>query len=235
MFFRRFTSRHEIRTPVGCRRVATGGAERSAVEKAGPAMPEPELCAGVPPRAMLDWEDSMTRKEFQSLILERMDELERRYGDEVLDGDKITARERDIVHEVADMMARAGFPRHCAIGLNLRVGENSEVVKTYLSRCLKALRPKRRAGGQSASLDAEMLTPPQVARRYGVSPDTVRGWIVSGDLRAVSVGKGTRARSRVPADALEEFAAKRPARVAPKAPPQRRRRRKVDLPFRRYS
>jgi excisionase family DNA binding protein len=142
-----------------------------------------------------------------------------------------------VVYEVANAMALAGVPRVHAIGLTLRVsdGDNPEAVKTYLSRCLKALRPKRRAGSTSATPDSDMLTPPQVAKRYGVSPDTVRAWIASGALRAVDVGRGRRARYRVPADALKESDAKRPAKVTPEAPPQRRRRRKPELPFRRYS
>jgi excisionase family DNA binding protein len=132
-------------------------------------------------------------------------------------------------------MARAGFHRLHAIGLALHVDETSEAVKNFLSRCLKALQSKRRAGSGSTAPESDMFTPPQVAKRYGVSPDTVRAWIASGALRAVSVGKGRRARYRVPADALKEFDAKRPARVTPKAPPQRHRRRKLELPFRRYS
>jgi excisionase family DNA binding protein len=61
------------------------------------------------------------------------------------------------------------------------------VAQEILSACLATLRIRRPADSQ-----IDMLTPPQVARRYGVSPDTVRGWIASGELRAVSVGKGTR-------------------------------------------
>jgi excisionase family DNA binding protein len=180
-------------------------------------------------------EADMTRKELQSLILKWMDELDRWYGSEYPDPEKIVPRERAIVYDVANKMARAGFAKLHATGLTMSASENPEAVKTYLSRCLRALQPKQRTGSKTAESEPEMLTPPQVAKRYGVSPDTVRGWIVSGDLRAVSVGKGSRVRYRVPVDALEEFAAKRPARVAPRTPPQRRRRRKVDLPFRRYS
>lgn len=177
----------------------------------------------------------MTRKELRSLILQRMDELDRWYGDEYPDPEKIVARESAIVYEVANEMARAGFARLHASGLTLSAGDNPEAVKTYLSQCLRALQPKRRTRSTSPAPQSEMLTPPQVAKRYGVSPDTVRGWIASGDLRAVSVGKGSRVRYRVPVDALEEFAAKRPARIVPKAPAQRRRRRNANLPFRRYS
>jgi len=105
------------------------------------------------------------------------------------------------------------------------------VAQETLSACLASLRAKRPAAPQ-----AEMLTPPEVARRYGVSPDTVRARIVAGQLPAVNVGQGQRRpRYRVSAEGLKEFDAKRPARVAPEAPRQRRRHRKLDLPFTRYT
>ena len=95
------------------------------------------------------------------------------------------------------------------------------VAQEVLSSCLQALRKRRPADPQS-----DMLTPPQVARRYGVSPDTVRGWIASGKLQAVNVGRGTRPRYRVSVDALKEFDSRRRGNGTPDAPPQRRRRQK---------
>ena len=142
-------------------------------------------------------------------------------------------------YEAADTIRKA---RRIAIALNRAdVAEICRPVKTQalaltiaqevLANCRAQLRKRRAAGLGNDGL----LTPPQVAKRYGVSPDTVRGWITSGVLRAVNVGKGTRPRYRITADALKEFDAKRPARIAPKTPPQRRRRRKTDLPFTRYT
>ena len=105
------------------------------------------------------------------------------------------------------------------------------VAQEVLSACLASLRAK-----QPAALQAETLSPPEVARRYGVSPDTVRAWIAAGQLHATNVGKGKcRPRYRVPVEALKELDAKRPARIVPKVPPQRRRRRTLDLPFTRYT
>ena len=147
----------------------------------------------------------MTRKELQSLIRKRWDELDKWYERDDPNPEQLLAKESDVIHEVANEMAQAGFPRLCAIGLHLRIDAYSESLKTYLSRCLKALQPKRRAGSKSAAADSDMLTPPQVARRYGVSPDTVRAWIASGELRAVNVGKGKRPRHRVHIDALKEL------------------------------
>jgi excisionase family DNA binding protein len=166
----------------------------------------------------------MTHKELRSLLLKRMKELERWYSDDPPDPDKVADRERAIVYEVASEMALAGFHRLHAAGLTLRFGDNTEAVKTYLSRCLGALQSRQRTGSKGPAHESNMLTPPEVARQYGVSPDTVRAWITSGDLRAVSIGKGKRPRYRVPREALTELDAKRLPPIVPSVPPQRRRR-----------
>ena len=70
-----------------------------------------------------------------------------------------------------------------------------------------------------------MLTPPQVARRLGVSADKVLSYIRNGELRAYDLAtkRGGRPRYHIdPAD-LQAFLAARSATPAPK--PQRRRRR----------
>ncbi|RIK73292.1 MAG: hypothetical protein DCC68_25165 [Planctomycetota bacterium] len=79
------------------------------------------------------------------------------------------------------------------------------------------------------------LTPPEVAKRLGVSPETVIGWIRSGELKAANVGKGKkRARYRIEPDALAEFQQRRSN--APENPPQRRRRKSLgSLVVTRYS
>lgn len=53
------------------------------------------------------------------------------------------------------------------------------------------------------SLPVVYLTPPAVARRYGVKPERVIAWIRSGELRAINVANrsATRPRFRIdPAD-----------------------------------
>lgn len=63
----------------------------------------------------------------------------------------------------------------------------------------------------------ETLTPPALAKLWGLKPTTVIEWIRSGELRAFDVArKGTtRPRYRIPISALEEFQEKRQA-VKPK-------------------
>lgn len=69
-----------------------------------------------------------------------------------------------------------------------------------------------------------MLTPPQVARRLGVSPEKILGWVKCGELRAadLSVRRGGRPRYRIDLVDLELFLAGRTAR--PEAAKARRRR-----------
>jgi excisionase family DNA binding protein len=185
---------------------------------------------------MIVMEVAMTHKELQALLLKRMKELDRWYAEDPPDPEKTVDTEHGVVWEVVEEMARAGFPRLHKAGLALLTNRKAKRAKSYLSHCLKALRQERPARSKGVASDSAMLTPPQVAKRYGVSADTVRRWITSGNLRAVNVGEGKqRPRHRVSAEALKDFDAKRPPRVAPKAPPQRRRRRQVDLPFTRYT
>lgn len=68
------------------------------------------------------------------------------------------------------------------------------------------------------------LSPPDVARRYGVDPGKVLGWIRRGELRAVNVVAtvGSRPRFRIsPAD-LAAFEARRAAGPQPKVARKRR-------------
>ncbi len=71
-----------------------------------------------------------------------------------------------------------------------------------------------------------MLTVDDIAKRYGVKEHTVLGWIHSGELKAVNVGRALdrkRPRWRISPAALEAFEA---ARSATPAPPKASRRRR---------
>jgi len=72
-----------------------------------------------------------------------------------------------------------------------------------------------------------VLTPPQVAKQLGVSPDKVRGWIDKGELYATNVatGSGGRPRYRI---SEEDLAAFQRARQPSKPPPKPPRRKKKD-------
>jgi hypothetical protein len=72
------------------------------------------------------------------------------------------------------------------------------------------------------------LTVIDVSRRYRVSPDTVRAWIRSGELDAISTASARSGRPRfvVMPEALERFERGRAAAVPP--PPRRRRRARID-------
>ena len=71
------------------------------------------------------------------------------------------------------------------------------------------------------------LTPVQIAKRYGVSADKVRGWIYSGELRAINVATrpGGRPRYAIDEADLLEFESRR--QVQPQENPPRSRRTKA--------
>jgi Helix-turn-helix domain len=68
------------------------------------------------------------------------------------------------------------------------------------------------------------LTVADVAARYRVSPDKVRGWIKRGELRAINTAAVQCGKPRfvIPPEALPEFERRRSAALPPK--PARRRR-----------
>lgn len=53
------------------------------------------------------------------------------------------------------------------------------------------------------------LTPPEVARRWGVSSDKVRSWIENGELRAINLAARLRGRPRYRIDLADLLAFER--------------------------
>lgn len=74
------------------------------------------------------------------------------------------------------------------------------------------------------SLERNKLTPPEVARQWGVSIDKVLTWIRSGELRALNLATRLtgRPRYRIDVNDLRDFEQRRA--VIPPSPPERRRR-----------
>jgi excisionase family DNA binding protein len=71
-----------------------------------------------------------------------------------------------------------------------------------------------------------MFTVQDIGRRYGVTDRTVLGWIRSGELRAVNVGRQSgafRPRWRIPQAALDAFESLRAAAPPPPTPVRRKR------------
>lgn len=73
------------------------------------------------------------------------------------------------------------------------------------------------------------LTPPEIARLWGITPDKVLVWIRSGELRAIdaSTSQGERPRYLVDIDDLAAF--ERSRSTAPKAEAKPARRRRPDV------
>lgn len=72
------------------------------------------------------------------------------------------------------------------------------------------------------------LTPPNIAKRLGVTCDKVLGWIRSGQLRAVNLSEGGRPRWKISPTDLETFLTTKSNRVAATEP--RRTRRAIPKP-----
>ena len=88
------------------------------------------------------------------------------------------------------------------------------------------------AGGDERDVvqtECQWLTPPQVARRWGVKAEKVRGWIVAGELRAIDVAakRSGRPRYRVHEADLLIFERRREVKPPPKV--QRRKRAPADV------
>lgn len=71
---------------------------------------------------------------------------------------------------------------------------------------------------------AATLTPPKLAKRWGVSAETVIGFILAGELEGFNVASrnSTRPRYRITREAIADFERRRSAVVAPT--PRRRRK-----------
>ena len=73
------------------------------------------------------------------------------------------------------------------------------------------------------------VTPPQLAKRWGVSPDKVLTWIRNGELKAVNVAtrRSSRPRYMIDVEAIKEFELVRSAATCPVARTTRRKVRSV--------
>jgi excisionase family DNA binding protein len=136
---------------------------------------------------------------------------------------------RQVIAEASKRAAAAGLPDAVKACKIRRGAISAGIAREVLARCLAAVPGK-------SQVKKERLTPPQVAKRYGVSADTVRQWIETGELRAANVAApGTkRPRYRIEASALADFDKRRTAEAKPPTPRQRRRK-KTALRVTRYS
>ena len=73
-------------------------------------------------------------------------------------------------------------------------------------------------------MSTRYLTPPEVAKRYGVNASKVLGFIHSGELRAVNVAASTlgRARWRISPSDIAVFEQRRSAVAPPKTRPRQK-------------
>lgn len=95
------------------------------------------------------------------------------------------------------------------------------LVKQLAGKCTARAPRKEKSKGDSSG----MLTPPQVAKQLGVSPDKILAWIRKGELRATNAAtsQGGRPRYKISEENLTKFQEMR-QNVKPPAKPSRRRK-----------
>ncbi|HLJ92467.1 MAG TPA: helix-turn-helix domain-containing protein [Gemmataceae bacterium] len=77
----------------------------------------------------------------------------------------------------------------------------------------------------TAKLEQQLkLTPPELARRWGVSPDKVLAWIHSGELRATNAARSAAGRPRWLIDVADIVVFERRRMASPSVRVTRRRR-----------
>jgi excisionase family DNA binding protein len=119
-------------------------------------------------------------------------------------------------------------PEETALADMERATENLLGLFRGLAERLAAKRAARKPRRQAKVGTAAMLTPPQVAKRLGVSPDKILDWIRKGELHATNVAttRAGRPRYRISEEDLTIFQRTRqPSR--PPAPPPPRKQKKV--------
>ena len=160
--------------------------------------------------------NTITPTQFRQWIRKQLDSLEALENYPNWD-EQVFEDVRGIVKEAGALAAKTGIP-HAVSACRLRAGGITVAQARHsLAECLAAVPSGKR-------VDRTQLTPPEVAKRYGVSADTVRSWIESGQLRATNIGRGKKKpRFRIEPQALEEFDRKRTAESGPPTPIKRRR------------
>ena len=83
----------------------------------------------------------------------------------------------------------------------------------------------QRSSTTAAAAEPKVYTPPQLARKYAVTPDKVIGWIKAGELAALNLASTVtgRPRYKITQEAVAAFERRR-AVLSPPAPVARRRR-----------
>ncbi len=150
--------------------------------------------------------------------LKLVDELDHEESDMQAASDLILG----VLSDTKRLAAQSGLPDVVEL-CNVRVPVTVSKARVILSRCLAACPADTKPDKQ--------LTPPAVAKRYKVSPDTVRLWIESGKLKAINLAQpGKRPRYRITEQALAEFDSS--GQVA--KPVTTKRRSRAVIPFKRY-
>jgi excisionase family DNA binding protein len=102
----------------------------------------------------------------------------------------------------------------------------------HLPNCPRQSKQVLLRGFKMATGGTEFLTPPQFAKRLGVSEEKILTWIHSGELIAVNAAvdaDGDRPRWRIALEEITRFLNARANKPPEPKPPKRRRRRAVSV------
>jgi hypothetical protein len=164
---------------------------------------------------------------FQNYLQHALDRIDRAYKGAELNPEGYAEVAQIILDETSKRLAKEGKADLHSESLEVPPFD-PVAIKTFLIRCV--------AAGNLASVPTppltSQLTPPAVAKRYRVSPDTVRLWIKDGKLAANNPAQpGMRPRYRITEQALADFDN---ARGIVKEPAKTKRRRTTTTGFKRY-
>lgn len=141
----------------------------------------------------------MTINDFHRWIKREIDALEGADCDDTLPS----------IRDAQEIGLQLGLPqvyRHCATVTTTMLAAST--ARLVLCECL-AMLPS----------NSDALTPPQVAKLFGVNPDKVLSWIRKGELHAVNVtANGGRPKYRIASADLEAFKLRRTPQAKIKTP-----------------
>ncbi len=125
-----------------------------------------------------------------------------------------------IGHE--DILDLAEAIAQTLVGRELSECERQAVMKTVADRVANGRDSSRRHVTRTLESPAK-LTPPQLAKLWGVSPDKILTWIRSGELKATNIAtdRSKRPRYLIDSKAIESFEVSRS--VVPPLPTTRRK------------
>lgn len=132
--------------------------------------------------------------------------------------DAVEAGSGRVVAEIAQVVSRQILGRPLSedelmdvlLSTSQTIAAATESIRLKTQAALSASQP-------APNSDKHGVTPPELARRWGVKPDKVLGWIRSGELAAINLAENPAGRPRylIEESAIEAFASRRASQSTP--------------------